>query len=135
MPKVLNLQGLINIKRSAALGSRDDQMILSDPENYPVVEHPVDKTDNYIKRCVAVAGETIEIKNDVVYIDGVKQDVPPYSELYYIVTINAQVLDPDVMKEDYNVDIEKGEYSLTGKPGEYRMLLTTRAKNAKKESG
>ena len=124
-----------DIKRSAALGSRDDQMILSDPENYPVVEHPVDKTDNYIKRCVAVAGETIEIKNDVVYIDGVKQELPPHSEMYYIVTTNTQVLDPDVMKDDYDLDIEKGEYSLTGKPGEYRMLLTARAIEKMQKNG
>jgi len=124
-----------DIKRSAALGSRDDQMILLDAENYPVVEHPVDKTDNYIKRCVGAAGETIEIKNDVVYIDGVKQDLPPYSEMYYIVTINAQVLDPDVMKEEYDLDIEKGEYTLTGKPGEYRMLLAARSVEKMQKNG
>ncbi len=124
-----------DIKRSALLGSRDDQMILSDPENYPVVAHPADKTDNYIKRCVAVAGETIEIKNDVVFIDGVKQELPPYSEMYYIVTVSAQVLDPDVMKEEYDVDIEKGEYSLTGKPGEYRMLLSARAVEKMQKNG
>ena len=124
-----------DIKRSAAMGSREDQMILSDPENYPLAVHPVDKTDNYIKRCVAVAGETIEIKDNVVYIDGVKQELPPYSEMYYIVTINAQSLDPDVMKEEYDVDIEKGEYSLTGKPGEYRMLLTPGVIEKMKKNG
>ena len=75
MLKVLNLQDLTMILREELRWDHgDDQMILSDPENYPVVVHPVDKTDNYIKRCVAVAGETIEIKNDVVYIDGVKQE-------------------------------------------------------------
>ena len=55
--------------------------------------------------------------------------------MYYIVTVNAQVLDPDVMKDEYNVDIEKGEYSLTGKPGEYRMLLTARAKEKMQKNG
>jgi signal peptidase I len=124
-----------DVKRRAAMGSRDDQMVLSDPENYPVVVHPVDKTDNYIKRCVGVAGETLEIKDDVVYINGVKQELPPHSEMYYKVTVNVPTLDQDVMKEDYNVDIDKGDYSLTGKPGEYMMLLTASAKDKMQKNG
>ena len=123
-----------DVKRRARLGSRDDQMVLSDPENYPIVTHPVDKTDNYIKRCVGVAGDTIEIKNDNVYIDGVKQALPPHSEMYYRVTVNT-ALDQDIMKEEYNVDIDKGDYTLTGKPGEYMMLLTASAKEKMQKNG
>lgn len=110
--------------------------ILNDPENYPIVVHPVDKTDNYIKRCVGVAGETIEIKDDVVYIDEVKQEVPPHSQISYTVTINnAASLDPDVMREEYNVDADKGEYGMTGKPGEFQMLLTAEAKDKMIKNG
>jgi signal peptidase I len=124
-----------DIERSAAMGSPEDKMILSDRENYPIAVHPVDKTDNYIKRCVGVSGETIEIKNNVVYIDGTKQELPPFSEMYYIVNVNSQALDPDVMKEEYDVDIDKNEYGLTGKPGEYRMLLTARVIDKMKKNG
>ncbi len=123
-----------DVKRRARQGSRDDQMVLSDPENYPIVTHPVDKTDNYIKRCVGVAGDTIEIKDDNVYIDGVKQALPPHSEMYYRVTVNT-TLDQDIMKEEYNVDIDKGDYTLTGKPGEYMMLLTASAKEKMQKNG
>ena len=28
------------------------KIVLSDPDKYPIAVHPVDKTDNYIKRCV-----------------------------------------------------------------------------------
>lgn len=124
-----------DIKRRADMGSPDDKMILSDPENYPIAVHPVDKTDNYIKRCVGVAGETIQIKEDVVYIDGVKQELPLHSEMNYRVTINVAALDPDVMKDEYNLDIEKGDYSLTEKQGEYRMLLTAVAKDKMQKNG
>jgi hypothetical protein len=82
-----------------------------------------------------VAGDTIEIKEDVVFINGVAQKVPPHSEITYTVTINnAVALDPDVMKEEYNLDVDKAEYSLTGKPGEYRMLLTAEAKDKCKKT-
>jgi signal peptidase I len=125
----------IDIKRRALQGSPDDKAILADPVNYPVVVHPVDKTDNYIKRCVGVAGETLQIKNDEVYINDVKQELPPYSELNYIVTTATQSFDQDQMKEEYNVDFDKMEYSSTGKPNEYRMLLTAKAKDKMLKNG
>ncbi|WP_276502171.1 S26 family signal peptidase [Terrimonas pollutisoli] len=124
-----------DIKRKAAAGSRDDQMILADPQNFPIVVHPVDKTDNYIKRCVGVAGDTLEVKENIVYINGVKQELPPHSEMYYLVTLNATSLDEDVMRDEYNLDIDKGDYGLTGRPGEYRMLLTAAAKEKMQKNG
>jgi len=35
-----------------------------------VLTRPVDKKENYIKRCVAVAGDVIEIKNKELYVNG-----------------------------------------------------------------
>src|SRR6187551_3613298 len=40
------------------------QNVLSNPD-YPIAVHPVDKTDNYIKRCVAIAGDTLKIINGI----------------------------------------------------------------------
>ena len=124
-----------DVKRRAAMGSQEDQMVLNDPENYPIVVHPADKSDNYIKRCTGISGDTIEIKDDVVYANGVKQDLPPNSELNYVVTTNAQSLDQDVMKDEYGVDFEKGEYSSTSTAGVYKMLLTAKAKDKMLKSG
>jgi signal peptidase I len=124
-----SLNPYIDIKRRALRGSKEDQMILADPENYPIVVHPVDKSDNYIKRCVGVSGDVIQVKDDVVYANGTMQDIPPYSELNYLVTVSSQFFDQDLMKKEYNVDFDKGEYSATGRPNEYRMLLTKKAKD------
>lgn len=41
-----------------------------------IVVHPVDKEDNYVKRCVAVAGDVLEIKNKTVYINKQPQALP-----------------------------------------------------------
>ena len=38
---------------------------------------PIDKKENYIKRCVAVGGDTFEIRDNFIYINGVKEDLPP----------------------------------------------------------
>ncbi len=41
----------------------------------PIVVRPVDKTDHYVKRCVAVAGDTLSIRNGRVYINSKPQTV------------------------------------------------------------
>jgi signal peptidase I len=40
-----------------------------------VFEHPTEKKD-YIKRCIGLAGDTIELKNDVLYVNGEPVDEP-----------------------------------------------------------
>src|SRR3546814_11414992 len=47
--------------------------------NYPMdadapLSRPVDKRENYIKRCLAIAGDTLSIVNSQVYVNG-KADV------------------------------------------------------------
>jgi signal peptidase I len=118
----------IDIKRRALRGSAEDQGYLADPVNYPIVVHPVDKTDNYIKRCVGVSGDTIQVKDDVVYANGQRQELAPSSEINYLVTVSTQFFDPDVMKKEYDVDFDKGEYVGMGN-NVYRMLLTRTAKD------
>ncbi len=124
----------IDVKRAAERGDRDAKMILADGENYPVVSHPVDKTDNYIKRCVGVSGDSIEVRHNVVYLNGVRQEPPPYAEQLYKVEVTAPALDMDVMKSEYDLDFEKGDYSSIG-GNIYRMLLTTVAKDKMQKNG
>ena len=124
-----------DIKRAAQRGIPEARQILADDVNYPIVVHPVDKTDNYIKRCVGVAGDVIEVKNNVVYVNGKMETIPPYAEIYYTVKTNGQTLDPSLMKEEYNLDGDKDEYSFTGRTNEYRMLLTEKARQKMLASG
>jgi signal peptidase I len=53
--------------------------------NWPAEQEgrPVDKKENYIKRCMGIAGDTIQVKNSVVYINGKEMIVPPHSEFPY----------------------------------------------------
>jgi signal peptidase I len=122
-------QPYYDIKRAAEQGSPNAKAILNDPVNYPVVVHPVDKSDNYIKRCVGIAGDMVQVKKDIVFINDIQESIPPNSEANYIV-VTTVPLDQDVMKDEYGIDYDKEEYSLTGnKMNEYRMLLTAKAKD------
>ena len=112
------------------------QIILNDPDQYPLVVRPVDKQENYIKRCTAVAGDTLQIKNQVVFIDGKASTFPPYSQTNYYVTTSGQPLDEGVMKDEYDIDINNPEEFLqTGTPNLYKILLTQVAREKMLKNG
>ena len=105
------------------------QIVLSDPDKYPLAIHPTDKTDNYIKRCVGVSGDTLSIRKGIVYINSVAQNFPAHSLMLYMVETNGQLLDEEIMKEEYNVDLSNPEqYGVVGQ-NKYMMSLTADAAN------
>ena len=70
-----------------------------------IVVHPIDKSDNYIKRCIAVAGDTLKIVNGGVYINGQLQKNPPHSATHYFVKMKPnRFLDKEFL-EDMGVKI------------------------------
>ena len=46
---------------------------------------PVDKKENYIKRCVAIPGDTLTVVRGVVHINGVPEEAPPMRQFSYFV--------------------------------------------------
>jgi len=52
-----------------------------------VYYRPVDRRDNYVKRCVALPGDTFEIKNNQIYINGeISADAPGVQYNYHVIT-------------------------------------------------
>ena len=124
-----------DVKRAAEKGDQNAQYILSHPDEYPLAIHSFDKTDNYVKRCVGVAGDILEVRGGDIYINGVMQQKPSLSILMYEVVTNGQTLDEEIMKEEYDIDITApAEFSIEG-PNQFKMLLTAQAANKMKESG
>ncbi|MCX7953992.1 MAG: signal peptidase I [Bacteroidales bacterium] len=54
-----------------------------------IVVRPVDKKENYIKRCVAIPGDTIEIRHAQVYINGKPQKHFEHMQFNYEVITNG----------------------------------------------
>lgn len=52
----------------------------------PLVVRPKDKKDHYVKRCVALPGDSLEVREGLVWINGEKQEVYPGVQLSYKVT-------------------------------------------------
>ncbi len=58
----------------------------------PIVVRPKDKKDHYVKRCVAVAGDTLRISDGVLYVNGTEAEVfPGVQSSYSVVTDGTQI--------------------------------------------
>ncbi|MCD7974069.1 MAG: S26 family signal peptidase [Candidatus Azobacteroides sp.] len=60
-----------------------------------VVYRPVDRRENYVKRCVGLPGDTLEIKDNQLYINGVQQKNPKKMQLNYLVETDGTRISPD----------------------------------------
>lgn len=130
-----SLRPYYDVKRAALLGDPTSANVLSDPETYPVVIHPVDKSDNYIKRCVGEAGDMLEVRGGQVYINGKASEPPPQSQIRYVVETAGQQLDEDVMKDEYNINItDPAQLEPKGKDV-YEMQLTALGLQKMKSNG
>ncbi|AHM63291.1 signal peptidase I [Flammeovirgaceae bacterium 311] len=59
--------------------------------NFPgELEHPVDMRSNYVKRCVAVAGDTLRIVNQQVIVNGQAMENPEQMQFLYTINMNGQ---------------------------------------------
>ena len=64
--------------------------------NYPMEdEHPVDHRTYYVKRCVAVAGDTLEVREGQVYVNNKYSDVPDKLQFNYKVLANVDTVNSD----------------------------------------
>jgi signal peptidase I len=74
-----------------------------------IIVHPMDKTDNYIKRCVGMPGDTVQVKESILYVNGQRAFQPKYSQTTYVVKTNGRPLDFDLLKSQYNIDVRNDE--------------------------
>jgi signal peptidase I len=85
-----------------------------------IVYRPVDKKENYIKRCVAIAGDSLRIVQSRVYINGRLQKEIPGVQFKYRVNINGASFNKNVLEK---LDIVPNEIESYG--SSYIMYLTT----------
>ena len=57
-----------------------------------IMVRPVDRRENYVKRCVGTPGDSLQIVDNVVYIDGVAEPKHPYLQYCYVVKTDGHVL-------------------------------------------
>jgi signal peptidase I len=68
-------------------------------EEYDIVVRPVDKRDNYIKRCVAIPGDTLQIIMGKVYTNGKPQKEIPGIQYEYTIIMEGQSISRRVLNK------------------------------------
>ena len=88
----------------------------------PLKARPSDKKDHYVKRCVASAGDTLEIRDGQIYVNGTAQEVWLGVQNTYKVVTNGQRIN-QVILDDIGLNIRELAYS-QNLPGYNHMPLT-----------
>ncbi len=75
-------------------------LIRSNPKMYgDIVVRPVDRRENYVKRCVGLPGDTLQIKNGQVYIDGKASENPEGLQFNYFVQTTGPYIPDDMFRD------------------------------------
>lgn len=99
----------------------------SQPEQFgEVVSRPTDRRENYVKRCVGLPGQTLQIRNNVVYLNGKPNREPENVQYAYEVTFKQDL--PEDLKLELGITDEDLYTSRNGQT--VWMPLTRVAKQA-----
>ena len=77
--------------------------------NNDIIYRPVDRRENYVKRCVGLPGDTITIKGGALYVNDKMEDILETQQLNYWVRTNGTRINPkaferlDIYKSDQNL--------------------------------
>ncbi len=73
------------------------EILANEPSVGGIINRPTDRRENYVKRCVGKAGQTLEIRNNIIYLDGKAQREPEEVQYHYEVKFH-QVPDTEFLK-------------------------------------
>lgn len=100
-------------------------------QHFNLITRPVDKRDNYIKRCVGLPGDKLEIKNQVLYIDDKEAKKPVGLQFSYDLSITGS-LNPKARErciDDYKFTTEMRDYNALFLNEEQKECLSGLAEN------
>ncbi len=105
------------------------QYIQQNPGEYgDIISRPTDRRENYVKRCVGLPGQTLQIKNRVVYLDGKANKEPDNVQYTYYVKLHRPI--PEDLIESLHISGENlqmlGATATPTSPG-YMPLTKTMA--------
>lgn len=79
--------------------------IEQNPNEYGDIDtRPVDRRENYVKRCVGLPGQTLQIKDHIIYLDGKANKEP--DNVQYTYNIKLQTRLPEEMMTELGISME-----------------------------
>jgi signal peptidase I len=97
---------------------------------FEIIYHPVDKRDNYIKRCIGLPGDTIQINDGQVFINGAPNEKFPTQQFNYYLRTYGDRLSDDILKK-VGIKVEEMSYN----PNNSLYIMSLSIKDAEFLSG
>jgi signal peptidase I len=97
---------------------------------YTIVSRPVDKRENYIKRCIAIGGDEISMQNGLAYVNGKAEPLKNTGQISYVIQLKTADVNYGVF-EDLGFNVSE-DFSPVG---ENAYQLQTTAETAEKIKG
>ncbi len=89
----------------AAYYEAGKQYIRQNPNEYgDIITRPVDRRENYVKRCVGLPGQTLQIKDRIIYLDGKANKEPDNVQYTYNIKLQSRI--PEDLMESLGISIE-----------------------------
>ncbi|HRI26132.1 MAG TPA: signal peptidase I [Ferruginibacter sp.] len=96
-----------------------------------IITRPVDKRENFIKRCVGIAGDTIQIVNGKLMVNGKPGDLFPQAQRYYLLQVpDGAYLDKDRL-HDLGIDVREEQNDFGQVKNNLYQVNITNAEKAK----
>ncbi|MCB0490844.1 MAG: signal peptidase I [Cyclobacteriaceae bacterium] len=118
------LPGLRGVERGEPVVFNIPPAILNDGE-----ERPIDLKTYYVKRCVAIAGDRLEIRNKQIFVNGEPLENPENMKFSYLVIAKDEIHQRHLDK----LELTSDDYYSMGQTADarvvYKMLLTPEQRN------
>ncbi|NRB50564.1 MAG: S26 family signal peptidase [Saprospiraceae bacterium] len=90
----------------------------------PLVTRPVDKRDHYIKRCIGLPGDSLEIRQRQVYVNGQAAENPENMQFMYEVTFPDGLSSINTSRfEEWGINTTE-DFAAYRPPNGFRMILS-----------
>jgi signal peptidase I len=89
-------------------------------DKYTVIFRPVDRRDNYVKRCIGIPGDTVTIKKGVLYVNGKIVPDNGTQQTTYEVSTNGTTINPKAFER---LEISRSDQTMIS-GAEYMLQLT-----------
>jgi len=92
--------------------------VWNDKETFgDVIARPVDKKENFIKRCIGLPGDNIQIVDRKVFVNGKEETNPGIKQFKYVVTTDGSQINPKMLER---LDVTEDVVPINN----YQMLIT-----------
>lgn len=94
-PKKLPMDSLTTLEQRMVYDlyyKAGSKLLHEHPEEFgEIISRPTDRRENYVKRCVGLPGQTLEIKDRIIYLDGVANKEPDNVQYNYWITTRKAI--------------------------------------------